>query len=549
MLLDQGGQVFLPAAHDRRHPPRRHTERVACVGAHRRRRPRRHLAPSPPPRHPGTRPAHRLRRPVPRATTHPHLEHPPRHRPPTADSSPTNAAPAKSSPPRCTAPSPRPSPPTTTPGPSTASSAPNATNTAAIVATRPTDQHAELERARAALEHADTEHHAAVDALVVRERERARLGPLTRLRRGGRDDITRADQALAGAQRRLARAATTRGRRARTSRPRRGSRRANVSPGTTNTTGGSNASPRSTTPSPITGPTITLRCGARRRPTRLRRRTAPRRRRHLPRRPPAHRPRHARTISTTRSPARTPISITASTTSATPRQTSPTPAPHSNTSTSDTVSRRDKGAITAARAALDTAEDDARRSRTQPWRGPSNASPTDNRPSEHGKWPSTRRPLNAPDLPTPSRDLSEALDRTRPERIVAATSDPTHELWMSLGPPPTTRGGLAAWCGIAEQLETWNDRHLATEQRPSDTVNRPTTGDRSGLEARSQPDELSLLRTNTAHIINTASRLDPTPAGVREDPRTWQAAAETAQRLLAAERPARRIEHELGLGL
>ena len=65
-------------------PSRRHPERLACVGAHRRRRPRRHLAPGAPARHPRPRPLHRLRRPKPRAAPDPHLEHPTRRRPSVA---------------------------------------------------------------------------------------------------------------------------------------------------------------------------------------------------------------------------------------------------------------------------------------------------------------------------------------------------------------------------------------------------------------------------------------------------------------------------------
>jgi hypothetical protein len=60
-------------------------------------------------------------------------------------------------------------------------------------------------------------------------------------------------------------------------------------------------------------------------------------------------------------------------------------------------------------------------------------------------------------------DLDDAVDRTRRERVVAAAIDPTHELCARLGQPPLTWGGLAAWCGIAEQVTAHNDRHARAE--------------------------------------------------------------------------------------
>ena len=54
-------------------------------------------------------------------------------------------------------------------------------------------------------------------------------------------------------------------------------------------------------------------------------------------------------------------------------------------------------------------------------------------------------------------DLDTALELTRPERVAAAATNPSSDLWRILGPPPATRGGLAAWCGIAEHIEAQND--------------------------------------------------------------------------------------------
>ena len=400
-------------------------------------------------------------------TTHPHLEHPPRHRPPTRPPRrPTHtqrsrrrrAAPRRTQDPR------RPRRPLAPRPP-----APHRTRPTRRHRRHPTDRPTRRTRTRTApRSNTPTPNIAPPSTRSACANKNAR-------------QLGRSHTATARRTRRHHPRRPSPRRRATPPRPRRhhtrrrvrrvsrgGSRRANVSPGTTNTTGGSNASPRSITPSPITGPTITLRSftSTTHSPSASNSSATP---------PPptsatsTHRLRHARTISTTRSPTRTPISTTARTISTTPRQTSPTPAPHSNTSTQRHRFRRDKGAITAARDALHTAEDRlAGRERSRGTVPATPRRPTTGR--QAWKWPSTRRPLNAPDSPKPSRDLYDALDHTRPERIVAATTDPTHDLWTSLGPPPTTRGGLAAWCGIAEQLETWNDRHLATEQRRSDTV-------------------------------------------------------------------------------
>ncbi|MCU1448498.1 MAG: traA, partial [Acidimicrobiales bacterium] len=123
-------------------------------------------------------------------------------------------------------------------------------------------------------------------------------------------------------------------------------------------------------------------------------------------------------------------------------------------------------------------------------------------------------------------DITGALDHTCPERVVAAVTDPTSELWHRLGPPPPTRGGLAAWCGIAQRVEAHLDRQsLAT----------PT---------------LVSVVDNARWIVERASRLDPTPAHQpTEDQGTWQAALEEASRVLAVERPRLAVDHGIGIEL
>jgi hypothetical protein len=147
-------------------------------------------------------------------------------------------------------------------------------------------------------------------------------------------------------------------------------------------------------------------------------------------------------------------------------------------------------------------------------------------------------------------DLDGALHRTRPERVAAATLDPLSEPWQALGPPPHTRGGLNAWCGIAEHLTAHND----TNPTRRDPTGR-TDGDRElnlafrlDLIAGPRWDQQTALVDHADRIITIASRLDPTPPpDPLADRDHWQTTVEIA---MGAESVARRrpIEHDLGLG-
>jgi len=74
---------------------------------------------------------------------------------------------------------------------------------AGIVAGRPGDFSVQLNRARDELGRATQEHHRARQTMAHAEDRRARLGPLSHLRRSGRDDIAAADNALERAHQRL----------------------------------------------------------------------------------------------------------------------------------------------------------------------------------------------------------------------------------------------------------------------------------------------------------------------------------------------------------
>jgi len=119
-------------------------------------------------------------------------------------------------------------------------------------------------------------------------------------------------------------------------------------------------------------------------------------------------------------------------------------------------------------------------------------------------------------LSTAIDDLDTALNATRPARVAAAAMDSTNELWNSIGPPPSTRGGLAAWCGVAERIET--DRDHA---QPNLGTNRRT-------------DDLGTILEHANQIIDAASRLDPTPTrGSQVDRSLWQPALAAGSNLVA----------------
>lgn len=150
-------------------------------------------------------------------------------------------------------------------------------------------------------------------------------------------------------------------------------------------------------------------------------------------------------------------------------------------------------------------------------------------------------------------DIGDALDITRSERVAAATCDPTSELWQTLGPPPATRGGLAAWCGIAERVEAWRDQHPDT--RPS-AHRPPSAADyadlRLGLRLHlaHQRDGIAALVERAPAIIDHASQLDHSPPGPPLEHRTaWQPTVDAADHALALEQPVRSIKRGLGIEL
>ena len=113
---------------------------------------------------------------------------------------------------------------------------------AAIIVGRPPDARRELDDARQRLARSEDEYESARAGLACRQAERERLGPLTRLRRGGRDDIARAEEAVGCAERRLAHASNELEQAARRTRPLRTAQSTTAHDGTASMRGVSTAS-------------------------------------------------------------------------------------------------------------------------------------------------------------------------------------------------------------------------------------------------------------------------------------------------------------------
>jgi hypothetical protein len=151
-------------------------------------------------------------------------------------------------------------------------------------------------------------------------------------------------------------------------------------------------------------------------------------------------------------------------------------------------------------------------------------------------------------------DLDDALHRTRPGRIAAATVDPTSPLWDTLGPPAPHSGGLAAWCGLAEQLETRSDAGALTPHRSDlrhgSTDERTVVANHLNLLSGGRWKRPSTLAARADDIIATAGRLDSSPApDPLADRARWHPTVEHAVHTLTIERHQRTVEHDLGLGL
>jgi hypothetical protein len=127
------------------------------------------------------------------------------------------------------------------------------------------------------------------------------------------------------------------------------------------------------------------------------------------------------------------------------------------------------------------------------------------------------------------------------------------ELWRTLGPPPVTRGGLAAWCGIAERIEAWRDQHPDTSLPDHHAPGADEFADlrlRLRLHLADRRHGMAALAKRAPAIIDHASQFDdgpPTPA--LEDRTAWQPTVDAADRALTVEQAARSMDRGLGIEL
>lgn len=147
--------------------------------------------------------------------------------------------------------------------------------------------------------------------------------------------------------------------------------------------------------------------------------------------------------------------------------------------------------------------------------------------------------------------IDDALATTLSERVTAAAHDPTSDLWDTLGTPPDSRGGRDAWCGIAHQLEGWRDRPPNPDQWIDRKLGEPThplLGTRPGSDGRDQWERVAALIDYADDIINIADQLDPAPSAALTQPADWhQAIQQTIPLIAEPDQPS--IDHSVGLGL
>ncbi|MDQ6794447.1 MAG: hypothetical protein M3067_06465, partial [Chloroflexota bacterium] len=403
---------------------------------------------------------------------------------------------------------------------------------ATVIATRPPDRQQELEQARATLKRVAQEQYDAVGSIAHYERERGRLNPLSRLSRSGRDDIARHDQALAGAHRRLERAEQAlndartavadaqAGVRERTGWDRqhgwRVDRLAEVERELARHWAGvSLEAVRAGEPlafgiERLRDAGAVFRADRRKLIDGL----PPDRRDALERAEEALSRDAGRLRDAERGVGRAHDAVEA----ANERH----------------WGRKEKAAIASAEAHLRRAEGNRDRCAERVVESQAGVD-CERQAVETWRTAMGETAVERSDLSRAVEDVESALTATRPERVAAAALDPTHHLWTDLGPPPQTRGGLAAWCGIAERVETKNDRGLVQATRAAYVHDF---------------DEFDLVSDYAPEIIETAGRLDPSPARHPVDDRaSWQRAVEAGSQTLVIEGPELTIDRGIGIEL
>ena len=200
--------------------------------------------------------------------------------------------------------------------------------------------------------------------------------------------------------------------------------------------------------------------------------------------------------------------------------------------------RRDKEALRVAeqavadrRADVERAEDASRPRRAM---SSANSAPW---PTASARW---KRPQPRAELAATRRDLSAALDETRTARVLAAADHPeaAPALVATIGVAPPDAAGRAVWCGIAEQVERECDRTAAGVALGAD-----------GSRARGDDGRLGRLVADADALIDLARRAPNNRApGDLGRPTAWRDALSAAEVALETARP-RVVERDLSLGM
>lgn len=151
-------------------------------------------------------------------------------------------------------------------------------------------------------------------------------------------------------------------------------------------------------------------------------------------------------------------------------------------------------------------------------------------------------------------DIDHALDDTRPQRVRAAGADPTSALSTVIGPRPEHPAGRATWSAIAERIETWRD-HTPPGDRQTTAGNETRQidqllGPRPRYGEAREWDRLANLVDRSEQLIAHAVENDRVLSPLAlDEPARWQAILELIEQAARIEAPQRHVEHGHGIEL
>lgn len=151
-------------------------------------------------------------------------------------------------------------------------------------------------------------------------------------------------------------------------------------------------------------------------------------------------------------------------------------------------------------------------------------------------------------------DIDHALTDTRTQRVFAAGADPNSDLSTVLGPRPQHPAGRATWSAIAERIETWRDQTPGAdiqalgqnESRQIDQLLRRRPLYRETCES----DHLAHLVDRSQQLIAHAIDDDRgSGQGRLDEPAHWQAMLERIERSVRVVTPQSHVVHDYGIEL